>query len=130
MGRKSVRVRRKRFSAKPVPPGVYGSANAAPPDTSTQDGTPPATGTYNVYPIIPGGLFDGLSASITNQSATWEVLTTQELNGTFTFYDGGAWWYDKGSTASGQQPYFTYRILDYDGQGSNSDVLTFTVTVE
>jgi hypothetical protein len=82
-----------------------------------------------VYPIIPGGIFDTADARsvITNQSATWSVLTSDPLDGTFLFYNGGGWFYTRGTqtgTAS-----FTYTVYNYDGQG-NSTSATHSVIVQ
>ncbi len=80
-----------------------------------------------VYPIVPGGIFEGTESIITNQSATWIVLSQNPLDGAFTFYSGGAWVYTRGTqtgTAS-----FTYEVRDYDGQGSNTTA-THSVIVQ
>ncbi len=74
---------------------------------------------YAVFPIVPGGIFDGPNGDIiTNASATWRVTAFEALDGTFNFYEGGAWDYTAGSqtgTAS-----FDWEVNNYDGLGSTS----------
>lgn len=81
----------------------------------------------NVFPIVAGGIFDGPNgAIITNQSATWRVTSFEALDGTFNFYEGGAWDYTAGSQTG--TAWFDWEVNDYDGLGGTSGArFSFTV---
>ena len=83
-----------------------------------------------VYPILPGGIFDTAEARsvITNQDATWTVTSSDPLDGTFLFYNGGGWFYTRGSVFTGTAS-FTYTVYNYDGQG-NSTSATHSVVLQ
>lgn len=80
----------------------------------------------DVYPIVPGGIFEGTESIITNTDARWRVISEVTLGGSFEYFDGGAWRYTRGpqiGTAS-----FTYTVFNYDGQG-NDTTATHSITV-
>lgn len=75
-------------------------------------------GGYNVYPIAVGGIFEGQESTFTNQSSTWFATVTEELDGAFTFSDGGSFTFTKGIQAGTAS--FDYTVFNYDGLGNDA----------
>lgn len=84
---------------------------------------------YFVYPILQGGIFDGYESTITNQNATWRVVSEETLGGTFSYYNGGGWEFIRGPMPYEGTAFFVYEVLNYDGLGSSSQA-TLNVAFE
>ena len=72
------------------------------------------SGPFNVFlqdgSVSTGGIFDEAGVVINDPDATWVVISETPLDGSFNFYDGGAFTYVSGAqtgTAS-----FSYRVTD------------------
>ena len=82
---------------------------------------PPVGTTYSAYPVIPGGFlhpFISGPQAITNAAARIQILAENPLDGSFLFYDGGAWRHVPGSQSGDIS--FTWRVNDYDAPGSGN----------